>query len=183
MTRTPACTLLLLPLLAGALLSGAQAQDGQLGGFKAGIELRPQATTKELGLPLYPGAQAQRDDAKDKGAVTLGLWGGAFGLHLAVGKFASSDSFDEVARYYRVAMAAYGPVLECRAENSGDKAPKPEKPAAKGGEESLSCKDAEPGASGLVLKVGKPKDQRVVALQPKGAQVHFQLVRIEARGG
>ena len=76
-------------------------------------------------------------------------------------------------------MAAYGQVLECRAENSGDKAPKP---AAKGGEETLSCKDAEPGASGLVLKVGKPKDQRVVALQPKGAQVHFQLVRIEARG-
>ncbi|MBH9579589.1 hypothetical protein [Inhella proteolytica] len=170
---------LLFLLLAGSLLGSAQAQEGQLGGFKAGIELREQATQKELGLPLYPGAQPQRDDAKDKGAVTLGLWGGAFGLHLAVGKYASADRFDEVARYYRVAMAAYGPVLECRPENSGAKAPKP---AAKGGEEALSCQDAEPGAGGLVLKVGKPKDQRVVALQTKGAQVHFQLVRIEARG-
>lgn len=164
---------LLMPLLAATLLADAQAQ--QLGGFQAGIELREQATQKELGLPLYPAAQIQRDDAKDKGAVTLGLWGGAFGLHLAVGKFTSADAFDAVARYYRVAMAAYGPVLECRPENSGAKAAKP---AA----EALSCQDAEPGAGGLVLKVGKPKDQRVVALQPRGAQVHFQLVRIEARG-
>lgn len=166
---------LLCSLLAGSLLGSAHAQEGQLGGFKAGIELREQATQKELGLPLYPGAQLQRDDAKDKGAVTLGLWGGAFGLHLAVGKYASADRLDEVARYYRVAMAAYGAVLECRPENSGAKAPKP---AA----ETLSCQDAEPGPGGLVLKVGKPKDQRVVALQAKGAQVYFQLVRIEARG-
>ena len=172
----PLVSPLLLAFVVGSGAAVAQAEEGQLGGFKAGIELREQAGQRDLGLPLYPAAKVQRDDASDKGAVSLGLWGGAFGVRLAVAKFSSEDTFDAVARYYRVTMAAYGTVLECREANSGRKSGV--KPEA----DKLSCEDAEPGASGLVLKVGKPKDQRVVSLQPQGKQVHFQLVRIEAKG-
>lgn len=172
----PPIQILSMALLCLCEFASAQSDEGKLGGFKAGIELREQASPRDLGLPLYPAAKVQRDDASDKGAVSLGLWGGAFGVRLAVAKFSSEDEFDAVARYYRVTMAAYGTVLECREGNSGRKSgvkPEPDK---------LSCEDAEPGAGGLVLKVGKPKDQRVVSLQPKGKQVHFQLVRIEAKG-
>jgi len=170
----PPIQILFIALLGFFNPVSAQSDEGKLGGFKAGIELREQASQRDLGLPLYPGAKVQRDDASDKGAVSLGLWGGAFGVRLAVAKFSSEDEIDAVARYYRVTMAAYGTVLECREANSGRK--------GAGKPEVLSCEDAEPGASGLVLKVGKPKDQRIVSLQPKGKQVHFQLVRIEAKG-
>jgi hypothetical protein len=171
----PPIQILSIALLCLCELASGQSDEGKLGGFKAGIELREQAGQRDLGLPLYPAAKVQRDDASDKGAVSLGLWGGAFGVRLAVAKFSSEDDIDAVARYYRVTMAAYGTVLECREANSGRKSAKPEA-------DKLSCEDAEPGVGGLVLKVGKPKDQRVVSLQPKGKQVHFQLVRIEAKG-
>jgi hypothetical protein len=164
-------------ILCLAFVSGwASAQEAKLhGGFSAGIEMREQATSKDLGLPIYPGAQVQRDSKDDKGSVTLGLWGGAFGVHLAVGQYRSEDGLDDVAGFYRRALAPYGRVLECRAENSGAKASKP-------APEQLGCDDAEPGHNGLVLKSGTKKDQRVVALQPKGKELRFQLVRLTARG-
>ncbi|MBB5204587.1 hypothetical protein HNQ51_001901 [Inhella inkyongensis] len=164
-------------MLCLALMAGtAAAQEAKPhGGFSAGIEMREQATSKDLGLPIYPGAQVQRDTKDDKGAVTLGLWGGLFGVHLAVAQYRSSDSLDEVAGFYRRALAPYGKALECRADNSGKLAPQP----APG---QLGCEDAEPGRDGLVLKVGSKKDQRVVAFQIKGKELHFQLVRLTARG-
>lgn len=161
-------------LLSSALLGGAALADDKLGGFSAGIEVRGKATPGELGLPIYPGAKLQRDSDGDKGAVSLGLWGGAFGLKLAVAKFSSDDKFEALLDYYRREMGGFGVVLECRTANSG--------PAAKvEGEDKISCKDAEPGKEGLVLKVGKPKDLRVVAIQAKGKEVQFQIVRIEAK--
>lgn len=162
-------------ILSLALLGSAAHADDNIGGFSAGIEVRGKATASELGLPVYPGAKLQINSGDDKGAVSLGLWGGAFGLKLAVAKFSSGDKFEELLDFYKRAMGGHGVVLECRAANSGT--------AAKAeGEDRISCKDAEPGKDGLVLKVGKPKDLRIVAIQSKGKETHFQIVRIEAKG-
>ncbi len=142
----------------------------------AGLHVRESATEAELGLPFYPGSQAQRDDADDKAAVSLGLWGGRFGLRIAVRKMRSSDPLPAVAAFYRQRLAAHGAVLECLP------GAKPTARAADPREERLNCDDTLPKPGGLVLKVGTPRNQRVVALQTQGREVHYQIVRIELRG-
>lgn len=155
-----------------ALASAAAAEPP----LDAGLQVRESASEKELGLPLYPGSLAQRDDADDKAAVSIGLWGGPFGVHIAVRKMRSTDPLPAVAAFYRQQLAAHGTVLTCLPG-----APAPSRASPKR-DDALNCDDAQPKPGGLVLKVGTPRNQRVVALQPQGREVHFQLVRIEVKG-
>jgi len=141
----------------------------------AGLQVREAANEQALGLPIYPGAKAQRDDEDDKAEVSLGLWGGPFGVSIAVRKLRSSDSMAQVVAFYRQQLAAHGAVLECL---PGSKPP----PADARNKASLQCDDGPTQPGGLVLKVGTARNQRVVALQPQGREVHFQLVRIEVKG-
>jgi len=143
-------------------------------GFSGGIEARPSASAADIGLPIYPGAVPQRDRGDDKAAVTLGLWGGSFGFKLMVAKFASSDSLDAVASYYRDALGRYGGVLDCsqpsaKAQRSTDK-------------NAINCDNDNPGPDERLYKVGTAKAQRVVSMKRVGDGVHFQMVRMEAKG-
>lgn len=172
--------------LLGGLMScgpGAQAQTAgkPTGGAKApaappqgaGLALDETASAEQLGLPLYPHAQLLREGKDEAAAFNMALWGGSFGFRIAVAQYRSSDSLNAVADFYRKAMAVHGLVLECRAG-----APAPASAPAEG---ALTCRDADPPANGLVLKVGRPKNQRVVVLTPKGRELHLQLLRIVAQ--
>ena len=153
-------------------MQGAAASD-----FKAGIELREQATAAEVGLPAYPGARPQRDKEEDKAALRLDLWGGAYGFRLVVAKFAVEAEPDKVASFYRAALAQFGPVLDCSAGAA------PRAPAASSAAPGqLSCGEDRPRSGGQLYKAGTRERQRVVSLQPAGAgQTHFQLVLVETR--
>ncbi|MFN4115019.1 MAG: hypothetical protein ACK4F7_00785 [Inhella sp.] len=59
-------------------------------------------------------------------------------------------------------------------------AAKSDKPKDKGRDAPLNCDDTR--ADGLVLKVGSQRKQHHVAIQRKGEQTLFQIVRIELRG-
>jgi len=168
---------LFAPTVGLALLSAAclVALPAQAEGFKAGVELREQASLSEIGLPAYPGATEQRDKSDDKAAVTLGLWGGSLGFKLHVRKFASGDPVETVAAFYQDALAQYGEVLDC----SNKRAPKPASGADAG---QLTCDDDAPKPGSRVYKAGSKRDFRVVSLQPKGQGVHFQMVHIVAKG-
>jgi len=167
---------LFAPTLGLALLSAAclVALPAQAEGFKAGVELREQASLSEIGLPAYPGATEQRDKADDKAAVTLGLWGGSLGFKLQVRKFASGDALETVAAFYQDALAQYGEVLDC--------SKRPSKRASSADEGKLTCDDDAPKPGSRVFKAGSKRDFRVVSLQPKGQGVHFQMVHIVAKG-
>lgn len=144
--------------------------------FDAGLRFGAQADEADLGLPLFPGAQVQRDDKEDKAAVRMDLWGGAFGLRMAVGKFKVAAKPEELQAFYAKALAAHGAVLNCKGPS-----PKAEKRSKeKGRDAPLSCDDTR--AEGLVLKVGSERNQRHVAIQAKGDETHFQIVRIELKG-
>jgi hypothetical protein len=143
--------------------------------FDAGLRFGAQANETDLGLPLFPGAQVQRDDKEDKAAVRMDLWGGAFGLRMAVGKFKVAAKPEELQAFYAKALAVHGAVLSCKGP-----APKAEKRKDKGRDAPLSCDDTR--AEGLVLKVGSERNQRHVAIQAKGDETHFQIVRIEMKG-
>jgi hypothetical protein len=169
------CTLMCVAALSGALYSAAFAQDkSSTDDFGAGIDVRQDASLSQIGLPAYPGATRRRDKHDDSPAVSFGLWGGAFGVRLAVIKFRSSDGIDTITDFYRAAMARYGTVLDCsHAQRHAPSAPK---------EHGLTCdsSDYEPGQR--VYKVGTKSDQIIVALKSVGDEVQFDMVRLSLKG-
>ena len=150
-------------------LAGVQDKDG------AGITLSKQATPKEVGLPLYPGAKLHKDEKEDSPAVQMGLWGSTLGFKLALMKMESSDAPEKIAEFYKKALSKYGTVLNCSdpSQKTGDKA---------GSANRLECDDDKPEKGGLVFKAGTKEKQHIVAIQPNGQGSLFQLVYLEAHG-
>jgi hypothetical protein len=143
----------------------------------AGVSFSKQATSKEVGVPVYPGAKPHKDEKDDSSSVEMGLWGGSFGFKLAVMKMESNDSPAKIAEFYKKALARYGTVLNC-----SDASPKTSAKEKSGSSNKLECDDDKPEKGGLVFKAGTKEKQHVVAIQPNGTGSLFQLVYVEARG-
>lgn len=145
-------------------------------GSEAGLVISAQATAKEAGLPLYPGAKPHKDEKNDSSAANLGLWGGAFGFKLVVLKMESSDSPEKVAAFYQKALGKYGTVLNCsngvKTDSDKDK---------KSSSTKLSCEDDHPDAGGMLFKAGTKEKQHIVGVTPQVKGCTFQLIYIEAR--
>jgi hypothetical protein len=164
-----------------ALVTGASARAGFGGGEQdqsgAGVMVSKQATARDVGLPVYPGAKAHKDEKEDSPSVQLGMWGGSFGFKLAVMKMESNDAPEKIAEFYKKALAKYGTVLNC--------SDPPQKASAKdkgGSSNKLDCEDDKPEKGGLVFKAGTKEKQHIVGIQPNGQGSVFQLVYVEARG-
>ena len=151
----------------GGAIRGAQDKDG------AGVTFSKQATSKEVGLPVYPGAKPHKDEKDDSPSVQMGIWGSAFGFKLAVMKLESNDAPEKIAEFYNKALAKYGTVLNCSKPS--------EKPSAKNSNK-LECGDDKPERGGLLFKAGTKEKQHLVAIQTNGQGSLFQLVYVEARG-
>jgi hypothetical protein len=148
--------------------------DKETGG--AGLIVSSEATAKEVGLPIYPGARPHKDEHNDSPATQLGLWGSTFGFKLVVLKMESGDPPDKIAAFYQKALSKYGKVLNCT------NAP-PGKEKQKGKSESeLDCGDDKPEVRRQLFKSGTKEKQHLVSVQPNGPGSIFQLVYVEARG-
>jgi hypothetical protein len=154
---------------AGAV-SSAQDKDG------AGITFSKQATSKEVGLPVYPGAKMRKEEKEDSPSVQMGIWGSTFGFKLAVMKMESNDAPEKVAEYYKKALGKYGTVLNCSDPSRSSSAKEKSESSNK-----IECDDDKPEKGGLVFKAGTKEKQHVVAIQPNGPGSLFQLVYVEAR--
>jgi hypothetical protein len=141
-------------------------------GFIASKEV----SAKDVGLPLYPGARPHKDDPDSSSAVQLGLWGGSSGFKLAVLTLESNDAPEEVAAFYRKALAKYGRVLDC----ANSSKPTTEKEKGNSSNE-LGCEADRPESGGFVLKAGTKEEQHVVGIEAKGGLAVFHLVYVEAR--
>jgi len=143
----------------------------------AGVMVSKQATTKEVGLPVYPGAKPHKDEKDDSGAVQMGIWGSSFGFKLAVMKMESNDAPEKIAEFYKKALAKYGTVLNCSdaAQNANAK-------DKTGSSKRLECGDDKPEKGGLLFKAGTKERQHIVGIQPNGQGTIFQLLYLEARG-
>jgi len=93
----------------------AQDKDG------AGVTFSKQASSKEVGLPVYPGAKPHKDEKNDSPSVQMGIWGSTFGFKLAVMKLESNDAPEKVAEFYKKALAKYGFGFELLGAVSKDK--------------------------------------------------------------
>src|ERR1700722_18931856 len=171
-----------MPLLAlvavGYIIISTQsirAQDSKKSGdVNAGITVSSQATAKEVGLPVYPGAKPHKDKDNDS-AANLGLWGGSFGFKMVLLKMESPDSADKVATFYQKALAKYGPVLDCSNPNAAktsddDKSGK------------ITCGDDKADAGERLYKSGTKEKQHIVSIKTGGGGTDFTLLYLEARG-
>jgi hypothetical protein len=144
-------------------------------GSESGMMVSANATAKEAGLPLYPGAKPSKEDGDGSAAAKLGLWGNSFGFKLVVLKMESNDSPEKVAAFYQKALAKYGKVLDCT-NNPPGTAEKDKN------SDVLTCQDDRADAGGKLFKVGMKHRQHVVGIKPNGTGTIFHLVYIETRG-
>jgi hypothetical protein len=169
-------------VLAAALPLAAQnakdssAQQSSSDNDSIGFNLGKNASAKDVGLPIYPGARRHIDDANDSSALNMGLWGGSTGFKLFVLKMDSTDAPEKVATFYRKALAKYGTVLDCSnasASTSSDN----EKNSKR-----LTCEDEKPKPNEISLKAGTKDKQHAVGIEPNGTGTTFQLVYVETKG-
>ena len=147
-------------------------------------------TAADLGLPLYPGAELDRDDNKHQSAdVHMGF--GEWQLRVRVAPYLSTDSQDKIVAFYKKSMGRFGDVLTCRGN-----APVGTPTVTA---EGLDCSDSgkkthiniDGKANGmddysgdLQLKAGSKRHQHIVALGdlPSG-KTRFALIAIDLPAG
>ena len=146
-----------------------------------------QTTAADLGLPVYPGAQAVRGDDKHKSAdVHLGF--GEWELRVRAVSYATPDSKDKVAAFYKKALSRYGDVITCQ-----NNAPVGT-PAATS--EGLTCEedknpkvqidqgDYNVGKGNLELKAGSKRHQHIVGFEsPSDGKTRFAMVALDLPAG
>jgi hypothetical protein len=146
----------------------AQGEDG------AGLVVSGQASAKDVGLPVYPGATPHKDSGEDSNAARLGFWGGGSGFKLAVMKLESKDSPRHVADFYQRALAKYGKVLDCTRSGASDE--------PRNDPKTLACGEDKPDNDGMLFKSGTKEKQHIVAIEPYGKGSAFALVYLWAKG-
>ena len=146
-----------------------------------------QVSASDLGLPVYPGAEAFKNDEKHKSAdVHLGF--GEWQLRVRAVSYSTGDSQDQVAEFYKKALGRYGDVLTCHGHSAVGT---PTRTA-----EGLTCADdshnsnvkidddnmGSPGE--LQLKAGSKRHQHIVGFEhPKDGKTVFALVALDLPSG
>ena len=142
-----------------------------------------QTSASDLGMPVYPGAKLVTDDDKHKSAdVHLGF--GDWQLRVKAVSYGSADSKEQVAAFYKKALARYGDVITCDGNSPIGT------PIAT--HEGLTCSDNDSNGNGKVhldnhdfrqdfqLKAGSKRHQHIVGFEePKNGQTRFALVALD----
>jgi hypothetical protein len=141
-----------------------------------GVEFKLQASEKEVGLPIYPGAKPHHDDKGDSSSANMGLWGNSFGFKLVVLKLESPDAPAKISAFYQKALTKYGKVLDC---SNGTK--KTDDSSKKQSSNALTCDDT-PETGAMLFKSGTKGKQHIVGIEAKAPGSVFQLVFLDTRG-
>jgi hypothetical protein len=146
------------------------------------MHLGSDASPRELGLPVYPGARVRKHD-DNRNNANLSIFTSAFGFKLLVANYDSDDNPDKIIGYYRDKLKKYGKVLECRtSKHGGNISAHADNDEDSSKSKELKCDDDDKG-NVIELKVGTEDDQHVVAIEPgKGSGATFALVYVHARG-
>ena len=142
-----------------------------------------QTTAADLGLPVYPGAQAVTDNDKHKSAdVHIGF--GEWQLRVRAVSYATQDTKDQVTAFYKKALGRYGEVITCQG-NAPIGTPTTTS-------EGLTCsEDKNPKVQvdqgdygihkgGFEMKAGSKRHQHIVGFEePKDGKTRFALVALD----
>jgi len=154
--------------------------DTPFGGIHVNTD---QLTASDLGLPMYPGAEAIRGDDKHKSAdVHMGF--GEWQLRVRAVSYATTDSKGQVTAFYKKALGRYGDVITCQ-DNVAVGTPVVTS-------EGLTCQDDKnakvkidqgdygTGNGNFQLKAGSKRHQHIVGFEdPKEGKTRFALVALD----
>ena len=191
-SRPNAGALLTLVLLVSVavLTATAAAQDNGEGQDKSldvrspvgDLHVGNDASPREAGLPVYPGARLRQKD-EDRNSANLALFTSAFGMKLVVLNYDSDDPAEKVIAYYRDKLKRYGKVLECRTKEHGGDPNVHEDAHDSDKSHALKCEGDNTG-NVIELKAGTEDNQHVVTIEPakEGTGSTFALVYVHTRG-
>jgi hypothetical protein len=147
-----------------------------------------QTSASDLGLPVYPGAEQDKNDGEHKSAdVHLGF--GDWQLRVKAVSYTSSDNRDKIAAFYKKALGRFGDVITC----DGD-TPIGTPTVTR---EGLTCEDKGNQNSNVKLgdhdhdirndyqlKAGSKRHQHIVGFEEaKGGRTRFELVALDLPAG
>jgi hypothetical protein len=142
-----------------------------------------QTNAADLGLPVYPGAELDKDKQNDKSAdVHVGF--GEWELRVKAVNYVTPDSKEQVTAFYKKALGRYGDVITCEGRSSVGT------PTATS--EGLTCTDEGHGGKvdingsgeGMQLKAGSKRHQHIVGFEdPKDGKTRFVLVALDLPAG
>jgi hypothetical protein len=139
--------------------------------------------TAAIGLSVYPGSTAWKDDDEGKNhdshSADINMSFGDFHLGVKATAFRSTDSADKILAFYRKDMARYGDVIECQGTTAIGK---PTRTAL-----GLTCDNDEHdhgrieiGEAGkLELRAGSEQHMHLVEVVPKDGAQKIGLVALE----
>jgi hypothetical protein len=153
--------------------------DTPFGGMHVNTD---QTSASDLGLPVYPGAEQDKDDDNHKSAdVHMGF--GQWQLRVKAVSYSTHDSREKVAAFYKKALSRFGDVITCEGHNPVGT------PATT--REGLTCSDN--GNNGKAdntdfsknfqLKAGSKRHQHIVGFEDhKDGKTQFTLVALDLPG-
>lgn len=143
-----------------------------------------QVSAADLGLPVYPGAEAVKGDDEHKSAdVHLGF--GEWQLRVRAVTYATPDGEDKVTAFYKKALGRYGDVITCQGNTPvGTPTTTSEgltcEDDKKGGHVQIDHEDYGVGKHSLELKAGSRRHQHIVGFEkPKDGKIIFALVALD----
>jgi len=158
--------------------------DTPFGGLHVNTD---QTSAADLGLPVYPGAQAVTNDDKHKSAdVHMGF--GEWELRVRAVSYATGDSQEQVTAFYKKALGRYGDVITCQG-NTPVGAPTTTAEGLtcendKGNNVQIDRSDYGSSKNGLELKAGSKRRQHIVGFEePKDGKTRFALVALDLPSG
>lgn len=147
-----------------------------------------QTSAADLGLPVYPGAQAIKGDDKHKSAdVHLGF--GEWELRVRAVSYGSPDSQDKVTAFYKKALGKYGDVITCQGHSAVGTPTETSQGltcADDGNSANVKIDHKDYGTSddSLELKAGSKRHQHIVGFEnSEGGQTRFALVALDLPAG
>ena len=174
----PTLQITLATVLVG-VASLALPSAGQSTGFNMNMHANSHVTTKEIGLPAYPGATPFKENDSDSSSGDLLFLLNSFHFSVKAASFITTDSQQQILEFYRKPLAKFGEVLEC---NHGK--PVGSLTMTKSG---LTCGDRKnDGATvhasddGHELRAGTPEQFWIVGVdEPSNGKTKFGLVALE----
>src|SRR5580700_3621623 len=180
----------LMPWIAGCRVNVNKDSNGQeksvqvdtpFGGVHVNTD---QTSAADLGLPVYPGAQAIKGDDKHKSAdVHLGF--GEWELRVRAVSYGSPDSQDKVTAFYKKALGKYGDVITCQGHSAVGTPVETSQGLTcaddgNSGNVKIDHKDYGTSDDSLELKAGSKRHQHIVGFENSdGGQTRFALVALD----
>lgn len=142
-----------------------------------------QVSAADMGLPVYPGATQVKDDDNHK-SVDIHMGFGEWQMRVRVVNYATPDSQDKIAAFYKKALGRFGDVLTCQGKQPvGTPTMTAEGLTCtdNGKHNGVKIDDSDFGAKdNLQLKAGSKRHQHILGFQhPKNGNTLFTLVALD----